>query len=58
MTCETSNTLAAALFGPKLLMAVAEAEDALARLDERLRASPIHDGFRARAHFADAFASL
>jgi hypothetical protein len=38
--------------------ALAEAEDALARLDERLRASPIRDGFLSRTHFADACASL
>ncbi len=58
MICETAETGAAALYGPKLLVAVAEAEDALARLDERLRASPIRDGFRARAHFSDAGAAL
>lgn len=34
------------------------AEDALARLDERLRASPIRDGLIARMHYADACASL
>ncbi len=34
------------------------AEDALARLDERLRTSPIRDGFLSRAHYADACASL
>jgi hypothetical protein len=38
--------------------AVVAAEDALARLDERLRASPLLDGFNARAHFHDACASL
>jgi hypothetical protein len=38
--------------------ALARAEDALARLDERLRASPIADGFIGRTHFADACASL
>ncbi|MFT0892340.1 RHE_PE00001 family protein [Pseudochelatococcus sp. G4_1912] len=37
---------------------LAAAEDALARLDERLRASPIRDGWIARSHFADACASL
>src|SRR6185295_14634778 len=37
---------------------LATAEVALARLDERLRASPIRDGFVARTHFADACASL
>jgi len=42
-----------ALAGP-----LARAEDALARLDERLRASPIRLGFIERTHFADACASL
>jgi hypothetical protein len=37
---------------------LAEAEDALARLDERLVKSPIRDGWSARTHFADACASL
>lgn len=36
----------------------AEAEDALARLDERLAKSPIRDGWIARTHFTDACASL
>ncbi len=34
------------------------AEDALARLDERLSKSPIREGFVARTHFADAAAAL
>jgi Protein of unknown function (DUF1612)/HTH DNA binding domain len=37
---------------------VVEAEDALARLDERLRNSPIREGFLSRLHFQDACASL
>jgi len=37
---------------------LASAEDALARLDERLRTSPIRDGWIARTHFADAAAAL
>ncbi len=37
---------------------LARAEDALARLDERLRASPIKEGWAARAHFLDAAAAL
>lgn len=37
---------------------LARAEDALARLDERLRASPIREGWAARAHFLDAAAAL
>ena len=41
-----------------LVTAVVAAEDALARLDERLRASPLRDGFNARTHFHDACASL
>lgn len=58
MICETQAPLAAGLDDPKLLMAVVEAEDTLSRLDERLRATPIREGFCARAHFADACASL
>src|SRR5215813_8035548 len=38
--------------------ALAAAEDALARLDERLAKSPIRAGFIARTHFTDARASL
>ncbi|KIZ39790.1 hypothetical protein OO17_19410 [Rhodopseudomonas palustris] len=37
---------------------LAAAEDALARLDERLAKSPIRDGWIARTHFADAAACL
>jgi hypothetical protein len=37
---------------------LATASDAVARLDERLRASPIREGFVARGHFHDACASL
>jgi hypothetical protein len=37
---------------------LAAAEDALARLDERLAKSPIRDGWIARTHFAEACASL
>ena len=44
--------------GAGLLAAVGAAEDALARLDERLRASPLRQGWIARAHFHDACASL
>lgn len=36
----------------------AAAEDAVARLDERLAKSPIRDGWAARSHFTDACASL
>jgi hypothetical protein len=38
--------------------ALAAAEDALARLDERLAKSPIRAGWVARTHFTDARASL
>ena len=37
---------------------LAAADDALARLDERLAKSPIRDGWIARTHFMDACASL
>lgn len=37
---------------------LAVAEDAVARLDERLSKSPIRDGWIARTHFTDACASL
>ncbi|WP_247434386.1 RHE_PE00001 family protein [Bradyrhizobium sp. 139] len=37
---------------------LAIAEDALARLDERLAKSPIRDGWVARTHYTDACASL
>jgi hypothetical protein len=43
----------AALAGP-----LAAAEDSLARLDERLAKSPIHDGWVARTHYTDACAGL
>lgn len=42
----------------RLAGAVSAAEDALARLDERLAKSPVRDGFLARTHFDDAGASL
>ncbi|MFG1399759.1 MULTISPECIES: RHE_PE00001 family protein [Roseixanthobacter] len=37
---------------------LATAEDALARLDERLARSPVRDGWIARTHFSDAAAAL
>jgi len=43
----------AELMGP-----LSAADDALARLDERLRASPVHDGVIARADCAEACAAL
>jgi Protein of unknown function (DUF1612) len=41
-----------------LAQPLARAEDALARLDERLAKSPIRDGWIARTHFLDAAAAL
>jgi hypothetical protein len=41
-----------------LLSAVAAAEDATARLDERLHNSPLCDGLAVRGHFGDACAAL
>jgi hypothetical protein len=41
-----------------LAPSLAAAEDRLARLDERLRASPIREGWIARTHFAESCASL
>ena len=41
-----------------LAASLAAAEDRLARLDERLRSSPIREGWVARTHFADSCASL
>lgn len=43
---------------PQLSGPLAAAEDAVARLDERLAKSPIRDGWTARTHFTDACASL
>lgn len=43
---------------PALAGPLVAAEDALARLDERLAKSPIRDGWIARTHFTDACASL
>ena len=43
---------------PQIAVPLAAAEDSLARLDERLRKSPIREGFIARTHFLDACASL
>ena len=43
---------------PQLAAALAAAEDALARLDERLATSPIRDGWTARTHYTDACACL
>ena len=37
---------------------LAQAEDALARLDERLRTSPVREGWISRTHFAEGCAAL
>lgn len=42
----------------KIVLPLARAEDALARLDERLAKSPIREGWIARSHFTDAAAAL
>lgn len=42
----------------QLAVPLVEAEDALARFDERLRSSPVREGIVARTHFTDACASL
>jgi Protein of unknown function (DUF1612)/HTH DNA binding domain len=42
----------------RLVGPLAIAEDAVAKLDERARTSPIRDGFVARSHFDDACASI
>ncbi|RWK76141.1 MAG: DUF1612 domain-containing protein [Mesorhizobium sp.] len=41
-----------------LIAPVATATEVLARLDERVRTSPVRDGFVERCHFADAAAAL
>jgi hypothetical protein len=53
-----SARLPDSLSWPELARPLARAEDALARLDERLRTSPIRDGWIARTHFVDAVAAL
>ena len=42
---------------PSIVGPLGAAEDALSRLDERLRVSPIREGWIARTHFLDACAS-
>ena len=42
----------------RLVASFEEASDALARLDERLRISPVAEAFTLRAHFRDAHAAL
>src|ERR1700688_1555837 len=44
--------------GSQLAGPLAAAEDALARLDERLAKSPIREGWVERTHYTDACASL
>jgi Protein of unknown function (DUF1612)/HTH DNA binding domain len=43
---------------PALAAPLARAEDALARLDERLSRSPVREGWIARSHFSEACAAL
>jgi len=53
------NLLSTSSLGHDGLQAPLEAaSDALARLDERLRVSPVAEAFRLRAHFHDACAAL
>ena len=53
------NILSASSLGHDGLQAPLEAaSDALARLDERMRVSPVAEAFRLRAHFDDACAAL
>jgi hypothetical protein len=42
----------------RLIAPLTTAEDAVAKLDERVRQSPIRDGFISRTHFDDACASI
>src|ERR1700686_5117715 len=58
MTPEPSYALPDPMPWRALAAPLAQAEDALARLDERLRASPVRDGWIARTHFAEACAAL
>lgn len=58
MICETADLLADLPSAPNFWTGVAAAEDALARLDERLRTSPVARGWIARTDFYDACANL
>ncbi|MER8608501.1 hypothetical protein NKH48_33310, partial [Mesorhizobium sp. M1233] len=53
MAYDLDNLPLNTLIGP-----LARAADLLARLDERVRTSPVRDGFVERCHFADAAAAL
>src|SRR3954467_9520420 len=59
---EPASSMAYAMPNPLPWAALASplvaAEDALARLDERLGSSPIREGWISRTHFSDACASL
>src|SRR6202022_678887 len=57
-TLHSGYTIPDPLPWARLAGPLAAAEDALARLDERLAKSPIRDGWVARTHFTDACASL
>ncbi|VTZ25392.1 conserved exported hypothetical protein [Methylocella tundrae] len=54
----TSRAAVAAADLASLLVPLSAADDALARLDERLRASPVRDGWIARADFTESCAAL
>ena len=58
MPLPTGYVISEPLPWPQLAGPLAIAEDALARLDERLATSPIRAGWIARTHFTDACASL
>lgn len=53
VSCDLADLPLHTLVGP-----LSRAEDLLARLDERVRSSPVRDGFVERQHFADAAAAL
>ncbi|MER8867949.1 RHE_PE00001 family protein [Mesorhizobium sp. M0751] len=53
MAYDLANLPLNSLIGP-----LTRAEDLLARLDERVRTSPVRDGFGERSHFTDAAAAL
>jgi hypothetical protein len=55
---QVPHSLVETLPWPLLAGPLARAEDQFARLDERLRGSPIREGWSARTHFLDAAAAL
>jgi Protein of unknown function (DUF1612)/HTH DNA binding domain len=58
MTSEPNYALPEPMPWRALAAPLAQAEDALARLDERLRASPVRQGWISRTHFTEACATL